>query len=207
MLDFDSPVKMKFLRNWPKFLDCDQSWSELKLVNLIFAARKCNIWSLMLLFIMHVLICQPKSIKIHFTVLLRKWYISNVPFQNYSLSWRRYRWKGKWVASRNWCRFHSMATFHFKLLENFLEVQVQNTVWALGLQLPSIFFFCLFIYIIYSSVLQIGSDLQITPTPKQKWWGGAEWTCAEVVKTCGAEVKAWVASVIWWCLAKNQTLE
>jgi hypothetical protein len=52
-----------------------------------------------------------------------------------------------------------------------------------------------------------GSDLQITPTPKQKWWGGAEWTCAEVVKTCGAEVKAWVASVIWWCLAKNQTLE
>ena len=47
---------------------------------------------------------------------------------------------------------------------------------------------------------------KITPTPKQKWWGGAEWTCAEVVKTCGAEVKAWVASVIWWCLAKNQTV-
>ena len=58
--------------------------------------------------------------------------------------WRRYRWKGKWVASRNWCRFHSKATFHFKLLENFLEVQVQNTVWALGLQ-PLPFFFGLFI--------------------------------------------------------------
>jgi len=96
-----------------------------------------------------------------------------------------------------------MATFHFKLLENFLEVQVQNTVWALGLQ-PLPFFFNFLAYLFQCS---FGSDLQITPTPKQKWWGGAEWTCAEVVKTCGAEVKAWVASVIWWCLAKNQTLE
>ena len=100
-----------------------------------------------------------------------------------------------------------MATFHFKLqlLENFLEVQVQNTVWALGLQ-PLPFFFYFLAYLFQCS---FGSDLQITPTPKQKWWpwGGAEWTCAEVVKTCGAEVKAWVASVIWWCLAKNQTLE
>jgi hypothetical protein len=25
--------------------------------------------------------------------------------------------------------------------------------------------------------------------------------------TCGAEVKAWVASVIWWCLSKNQAFE
>jgi len=98
-----------------------------------------------------------------------------------------------------------MATFHFKLLENFLEVQVQNTVWALGLQLQPLPFF--FFFLAYLFQCSSGSDLQITPTPKQKWWGGAEWTCAEVVKTCGAEVKAWVASVIWWCLAKNQTLE
>jgi len=95
-----------------------------------------------------------------------------------------------------------MATFHFKLLENFLEVQVQNTVWALRLQ-PLWFYFAY----LFQCTCSFGSNLQITPTPRHKWWGGAEWTCAEVVKTCGAEVKAWVASVIWWCLAKNQTLE
>ena len=67
--------------------------------------------------------------------------------------------------------------------------------------------FHFFFFLAYLFQCSSGSDLQITPTPKQKWWGGAEWTCAEVVKTCGAEVKAWVASVIWWCLAKNQTLE
>ena len=26
-------------------------------------------------------------------------------------------------------------------------------------------------------------------------------------KTCGAELKAWVASVIWWCLGKSQSFE
>ena len=72
-----------------------------------------------------------------------------------------------------------------------------------GTATPSIFFY----FLAYLFQCSFGSDLQITPTAKQKWWGGAEWTCAEVVKICGAEVKAWVASVIWWCLAKNQTLE
>ena len=84
-----------------------------------------------------------------------------------------------------------MATFHFKLLENFLEVQVQNTVWALGLQpLPFFFFFLAYLFHFFWLIIIFFF-----------------WTCAEVVKTCGAEVKAWVASVIWWCLAKNQTLE
>ena len=54
-------------------------------VNLIFPAWKCNFKRLMLLFIMQLLVFQPKSIILHFTVLLKKWYISNVPFQNYSL--------------------------------------------------------------------------------------------------------------------------
>ena len=94
-----------------------------------------------------------------------------------------------------------MATFHFKLLENFLEVQVQNTVWALGLQPPSIFF-----WLIYSNVL-LGPICKSHQLQSRN--GGEEQNghVRKWYKTCGAEVKAWVASVIWWCLAKNQTLE
>jgi hypothetical protein len=29
----------------------------------------------------------------------------------------------------------------------------------------------------------------------------------EWYKTCAAEIKAWVAAVVWWCLSKNQTFE
>ena len=34
-LDFESLVKVKFLRDWPLFLGKDQAWSELQLVNFI----------------------------------------------------------------------------------------------------------------------------------------------------------------------------
>ena len=32
--DFESSVKVKFLKDWPQFLDQDQAWSELQLVHL-----------------------------------------------------------------------------------------------------------------------------------------------------------------------------
>jgi len=68
-----------------------------------------------------------------------------------------------------------MATFHFKLLENFLEVQSKTQSGPCYCN-PLIFL------LIYSSVL-LGPICTMVRHVR-KWY-----------KTCGAEVKAWVASV------------
>ena len=35
MIDFESSVKVKFLRDWPQFLDHIQAWSELQLIHFV----------------------------------------------------------------------------------------------------------------------------------------------------------------------------